>query len=896
MVKKTFNPKSLLQSSFQPTLLDAPLRRRRRIKNKQIYFEPLPKPSQSTPYVPPKPVPPPRRKKPVALPRSGEARVPDPRVQKLVEEIAPFYTPKAIQKFRDKVRRKVQIIERKKALKNNVKSFEVEGFSSKDPRMLFASTQNDITQKLAELLEKKGPFKFSVTLQVNLKKRMTENGQDLLTFREPYFNSSTFTIMNSDEIEEALERAAEEILNKIALWISEGSGWVIENIISHFLNIVSYVPLRGSSYLPLPEELRNSRKGLINIKNNDNECLRWCHIRHLNPLKNHNERITARDKELVKTLDYSGVTFPVSIKDMDRIEKQNIFGYSDGNPYPIRISSEKYDDHLELLLIVEGGEDTITLSKEKKTQPYRQHYVYIKDFNQFMYNFSKMKTKKYFCMHCQQCFYSAEHLENHNEECLLLNGTQRIEMPQPGSKVYFHNHQKQLPGPLVIYADLEAITKKIDTCSPPGGKSYTQAYQKHEASGFGYKVVCHYNQKYSKPAVIYRDENVIEKFFQHLFEEVKDCQKVISERAKKRLVMTVSDEKDFQNAEKCWICDRKYKPDEGENIPVRDHCHMTGKYRGSAHRKCNLKLQISAEKIKIPVVFHNLKGYDSHFIIEKLGDIIKEEPLDINVIATNAEKYMAIYLGKHLAFIDSFQFMSQSLAKLSSNLPDDKYIYTSESFQGERLALMKEKGVYPYDYMDAVEKFAEKQLPDRRDFYSFLTDEDISEKEYRHAQKVWDTFRIENMGQYHDLYLKSDVLLLADVFQNFRETCLAYYGLDPCHYVSSPGLSWDAMLKMTKINLDLISDIEMQLFIEKGMRGGISYIAHRHTQANNKYMKNYNEAEESSYIMYLDANNLYGWAMSQNLPSGNFHWIPCPEYINLDSYDENSAKGLIFRS
>ena len=152
--------------------------------------------------------------------------------------------------------------------------------------------------------------------------------------------------------------------------------------------------------------MRNSRKGLINIKNNDNECLRWCHIRHLNLLKNHNERITARDKELVKTLDYSGVTFPVSIKDMKKIEKQNkininVFGYSDGNPYPIRISSEKYDDHLELLLIAE--------EKEEKAQPDKQHYVYIKDFNQFMYNFSKMKTKKYFCMHCLQCFYSVEH-------------------------------------------------------------------------------------------------------------------------------------------------------------------------------------------------------------------------------------------------------------------------------------------------------------------------------------------------------------------------------------------------------------------------------------------------------------------------------------------------------
>ena len=268
MVKKTFNPKLILENSFQKTLLDTPLKRRRRIKNKEIYFEPLAKPLQPTPYVPPKPTPPPRKKRPIPLPRAERARVPDPRVQKLIEEIAPFYSPEAIEEFRAKFRiakEKVQVIE-KKALKNNVKLFEViTSFYRKDPRKLFSLTQNDVTLKLAQLLERKGPFKFSVTARVNLKKSITENGQDLLTFREPYFNSSTFTIMNSDEIEEALERAAEEILNKIAIWISEGSGWVIENIISHFINIVSYFPLRGTSYLPLPEELRNSQKGLINI-------------------------------------------------------------------------------------------------------------------------------------------------------------------------------------------------------------------------------------------------------------------------------------------------------------------------------------------------------------------------------------------------------------------------------------------------------------------------------------------------------------------------------------------------------------------------------------------------------------------------------------------------------
>ena len=302
-------------------------------------------------------------------------------------------------------------------------------------------------------------------------------------------------------------------------------------------------------------------------------------------------------------------------------------------------------------------------------------------------------------------------------------------MPKEGSQVYFHNYQKRLPVPFLIYADFEAITRKIDSCSPRGDKSYTQAYQKHEACGFGYKVVCHYDQKYSKPEVLYRGENVVQKFYENLTEEVKYCQKIITEKAKRRLVMTKKDEEDFQNAKKCWICQRQYKPDEGENIPVRDHCHMTGKYRGSAHKTCNLRLQISAEKIKIPVIFHNLKGYDGHLIIEGMGDIIKREPLNIDVIASNAEKYITFKIGKHLKFIDSYQFMASPLANLAKALPDNKYIYTSEAFSGEKLDLMKAKGVYPYDYMDSFQKFSETQLPKRDDFYSLLTDEDISESE-----------------------------------------------------------------------------------------------------------------------------------------------------------------------
>ena len=273
----------------------------------------------------------------------------------------------------------------------------------------------------------------------------------------------------------------------------------------------------------------------------------------------------------------------------------------------------------------------------------------------------------------------------------------------------------------------------------------------------------------------------------------------------------------------------------------------------------------------------------------------EKQDLNINAIPNNMEKYMAFMLGNNLTFIDSFQFMSSSLDKLVSNLPKDDLKYTSQVFKGKRLNLMSHKGVYPYDFMDSFEKFDQTELPTKDQFYSILNDQHITDDEYDHAKKVWKAFKIKTMGEYHDLYLGSDVLLLADVFESFRKTCLQYYKLDPCHYFTSPGLSWDAMLKMTNIKLELMTDIDMFQFIEKGMRGGVSYIANRYGNANNKYMKDYDEKAPSKYITYLDANNLYGWAMSQYLRTGGFEWMSDKEIkrIDLGKYKADGKKGLI---
>ena len=839
-----------------------------------------------------KPVPTPRR--PIPTPRKSVKQMAKEYEENIIlpptefrDNYKPIPAPRTYKPRRPIPTPRTKIEQTDKALKGYTKSYEISIKNNKDPLAQMQNTRKAIEHRVITLLNEMKGLKYVETLKVTFNK--ISDGE--IVIKNGYFNSKVQTIINQMEINEALQMSKQQILNKIAQWISEGSGWTIQSVDSHYLNIVKYKPMKGSSYIQLPYELRNSAKGLINMKNEDNECFRWCHIRHLNQQEKYPQRIKKTDKQYVEKLDYSNIEFPVNVKHYNKIEKQNsininVFGYENKEPYPIYVSKEKYEDHMELLLVTENE---------------NKHYVLIKDFNKFMYNQTKHKERKHFCMYCLQCFSSERVLNNHKENCIQVNGQQAIKMPDKDNNILkFNNFHKQQPVPFVIYADFEAITEKVQGCQPDSNKSYTEAYQRHTDCGYGYKVVCCYDDKYTKPMQLYRGEKAVYKFMQNMLEEVKYCKKVMKKHFDKPLRMTEVDEEEFKKAT-CHICDKKYTD---KDIRVRDHCHITGKYRGSAHQDCNLKLRINPEEIKIPVIFHNLRGYDSHFIMQEIGAIVKnntytkngkEIKMDINAIPNNMEKYMAFMLGNHLTFIDSFQFMSSSLDKLVSNLPAEALKYTNKRFQKEKFNLMTRKGVYPYDYMDSFEKFNKTELPTKEEFYSILNNEHITDEDYCHAQKVWNTFQLQTMGEYHNLYLKSDILLLADVFENFRKTCLQYYKLDPCHYFTSSGLSWDAMLKMTNIQLELMTDIDMFQFIEKGMRGGISYIANRYGKANNKYMKEYDEKVPSKYIMYLDANNLYGWAMSQYLPTGGFKWMTEKQInkINLAQYNEDNNKGLI---
>ena len=208
-------------------------------------------------------------------------------------------------------------------------------------------------------------------------------------------------------------------------------------------------------------------------------------------------------------------------------------------------------------------------------------------------------------------------LDVHRKSCIAINGAQAIKMPSKDYNILSFNHNhKQLPAPFVIYADFKALTEKIHGCQQNNDKSYTEAYQKHTVCGYGYKVVCCYDDKYAKPVQYYRGKNAVYKFLEKML-EVRYCKNIIKYKFNKPLKMTKEDENDFQKADKCHICNKKYSD---KDIRVRDHCHITGKFRGSAHQHCHLEFKLTDN---IPVVFHNLRGYDSHFIIQQIGEIVK---------------------------------------------------------------------------------------------------------------------------------------------------------------------------------------------------------------------------------------------------------------------------------
>ena len=675
----------------------------------------------------------------------------------------------------------------------------------------------------------------------------------------------------------------DKIFESIQNFQNRGSGWQFDRVEHLDININPYNPLSGSSYIKLPGKLYE-KKAIINVKNeNDNECFKWAITSAVFPAERDGERLSKQMRKDSEKFDWTGIEFPVSEEFIDKFEKNNpyainVFGY-ERVVYPLRIS-KKNDQVINLLLI--ANEET-------------NHFCWIKNMSRLISKqASDHNGKRYFCYRCLNSFHSVKSLEKHTEYC-QNNEEVKIEMPisvdNEGNTypkyIHFKNHYRKQRVPFVVYADFECFTEKIDTCQPNDGKSFTNRYQKHKPSGFSYLIKCFDDNLFSPKLVKYTaespDDNIPQLFIESLESDIKEIYNKF--KIQKKMVMTREDVIDYEKATICHICEGGI----GDNVnderykKVRDHCHLSGKFRGAAHNICNLKYRLPKF---YPVIFHNLSGYDSHLFIKNLG---KSEG-KIDCIPNNEEKYISFtkhilvdkFIDKkeeekevmrELRFIDSFKFMAASLDSLVKNLPKESFKNLTEFYEGDQLNLLLRKGVFPYDWFDNFNKLSADHLPPKESFHSRLNDSDISEEDYIHAQKVWETFKMKTMRDYHDLYLKSDVLLLSDVFENFRDVCQDNYHLDPAFYYTAPGLAWDACLKITKVRLELLTDYDMLMMVEKGIRGGVSMISTRYGKANNPYMKDYDPDQPTKFISYLDANNLYGWAMCKPLPMDGFRFM-----------------------
>ena len=596
-----------------------------------------------------------------------------PNLRKLKKKIDDIY----------KKRKIFEVEESDSALRNFANVYTIDGKEGFDPQSFMDGARENMTGVLRNNRNTK--------VKLILKCYMISERDNLI--REfPFHSEIEINVEGTDENETYITMT-DTILERIANLINGssggGSGWIFYKIIKLELHSASYRPLRGNTWIPLPKELAD-KKAIINMKNKDNKCFMWCVIRKLNPKDDNAERV---DKELRKkenTLNMEGIEYPVSLKDIDRFEKQNpeisitVLGFNEKDKvHPLRVSEYIYNrKHNIILLLIER--DGV------------KHYCLVKNQSRLLSKqISVHKGGTHIWFRCLNPFWSHKSLEKHWEYCRNHEAV-KINMPEKGTMLMFKHHERSEKLPFIIYADTEALIKEMQNCDPNPQNSYTKKYQKHEPISFSYYIKSFDDNVYKSKLRKYTGDDAMKKFVEWIEDDVKE----IANIPDVEMIFGSNELKQFNNTTKCWICNEEFDDTADEkgyrrNEKVKDHCHYTGRFRGAAHNSCNLKYK---KPNLIPVVFHNLSGYDSHLFIKNLGFTDG----NIDCIPNNEEKYISFtkntvtgsYTNKEgkdkpikhkIRFIDSFKFMSDSLESLVNNLPDDAFNNLEGCYKGEKL-------------------------------------------------------------------------------------------------------------------------------------------------------------------------------------------------------------------
>lgn len=547
-----------------------------------------------------------------------------------------------------------------------------------------ANMHTDVVNHLQKRCQELKQIVWYVAVKVDMQRQSVDGVTQIST---PHFRSSSFKILDANFSASDIDKGFQSLYNNFKEYNDRGSGWSLKKIIHIEISTIVYDPLPGRTYFTEPTKIKNS-KAILNIQNVDEKCFLWCVLAALHPVENIAQRVknyTPFENELC----VKGIDFPVKVNQIPKFEKQNklsinVIGYDEEEDhfFPVYISSMK-NAVLEIdLLKLNCFEDS--------------HYVLIRSLSRLLAR-TKCKGHKYFfCRYCLQGFLSQKVLDNHKQLC-SHHHPQSTLFPVEGvnDTLKFTENKFQLRVPFCIYADFEAFPKDVETCYPDPNKSSITCYTKFEACSYGYQVVCS-DERYTKSPVIYRGLNAVQNFLESLHEEELNIKEILQKNCP--MIMTDVDKEHFKKQNQCFLCENYVSPETGK---VRDHCHVSRKYRGAACTACNLNFK---PPTFIPVVFHNLKNFDLHLLIHGIGMWKKE---DISCIPHNMERYLSLSLG-NLRFIDSLQFLNASLEELVENLASDglkPFRLLQKEFQDPaQTHLMKRKGVYPYNYVKKLFK------------------------------------------------------------------------------------------------------------------------------------------------------------------------------------------------
>lgn len=720
------------------------------------------------------------------------------------------------------------------------------------------------------------------------------------------------------------------------------------------------------SYLPVPEWI-NSKKCIVNIQNNDDLCFKYameCAFYHKMNGKiprNPQRPIHYKDKD---SFVYGDLVFPIHLLDLEKFESLNkmhnlalhVYAATEQpNDIGVLYSSKNDSDtawHVELLII----------TQEKKQEQINAHWIYVTNYNRFLScpKVNKGSRHRVICRRCTQDFPSEERLNEHKSSCGKQTEGKAV-LPYDYEKwKYFKDFQKKLERAFVIYADFEAFNSPLSHHDNET-KTEENRLTEHVGASFCFHTVCRKRPDFNKTVMFSYDKDDLEdktlvgrRFICEL-EVERDRIKALfnscfSYPLSKSNIEPVADDfckicklhlehgfmphwrykncrakSTFDNDASYYNRLRKLKSKPYDNdfqetllqenraiIDIWDASESINNYIGRAHYACgNLRPGTPNYNFRIPVIFHNLSNYDAHFILKALNPEAATKQMEFSGIPQSGDKFMS-FSFRGLQFIDSYRFMGASLDTLSQNLlksGKSNFSNFNTHFENHSEAvqtLLLQKGEFPYEYFNHPRVFKETSLPPIECFHSKLRDSNISHEDYLKAVNVWNVTECKTFQDYHNLYLVVDVLLLSDVFENFRTLCFKQDGLDPVNYVSLPGYcidsaflfcphKWESHDTHFPFCVDLFDNTQadMYTFIEDSIRGGVSMTPGRYSKANHKYLSDFDPKLPSNYIFYLDANNLYGYAMNQYLPFGEYSWI-VPEKVDLMHIEQNSPIGFIF--